>query len=94
MMQSPQAKVSYVKAADGSPLSLSDLPVGNHPRWVVRKKANLVAAVNGGLISLEDACRRYNLSVEEFLSWQRSFDRFGLSGLRATRVQEYRISDR
>ena len=93
-MQSPQTRVSYVKAADGSPLSLSDLPAGNHPRWVVRKKANLVAAVSGGLISLEDACKRYNLSVEEFLSWQRSFNRFGLSGLRATRVQEYRMSQR
>lgn len=86
-----QAKVSYVKAVDGSPLSLSDLPRGNNPRWVVRKKANLVAAVCGGLISLEDACRRYNLSIEEFASWQRAVDRFGLRGLRATRVQDYRI---
>jgi hypothetical protein len=46
--------------------------------------------VRGGLISLEDACTRYTLSVEEFLSWQRAIDRNGLPGLRVTRVQEYR----
>jgi hypothetical protein len=28
--------------------------------------------------------------VEEFLSWQRSIDRHGLAGLRATRIQDYR----
>ena len=89
-MQSSQAKVSYVRAVDGSPLSLSDLPRGNNPRWVVRKKANLVAAVNGGLISLEEACKRYSLSVEEFASWQWTIDRFGVAGLRATRLQDYR----
>jgi hypothetical protein len=49
-----------------------------------------VAAVRGGLISLEDACDRYTLTVDEFLSWQRSIDRHGLPGLRATRIQDYR----
>ncbi|MCW5750599.1 MAG: DUF1153 domain-containing protein, partial [Alphaproteobacteria bacterium] len=49
-----------------------------------------VAAVQGGLLSLEDACRRYNLSVEEFLSWQRAISDHGLAGLRTTRLQEYR----
>jgi hypothetical protein len=41
-------------------------------------------------MSLEEACTRYNLSVEEFLSWQRLIDRHGLRGLRTTRLQEYR----
>ena len=30
------------------------------------------------------------LTVDEFLSWQRSIDKHGLPGLRATRIQEYR----
>jgi hypothetical protein len=85
-----QTKVSYVKASDGSPLSLSDLPPTNNGRWVVRHKANLVAAVNGGLISLEDACKRYSLSIDEFLTWQRTINRFGLEGLRATHLRKYR----
>jgi hypothetical protein len=42
------------------------------------------------LLSLDEACRRYTLTVEEFLAWQHAIDRFGLAGLRATRVQQYR----
>jgi hypothetical protein len=53
-------------------------------------KAEVVAAVRGGLLSLEEACERYTLTVDEFLSWQRSIDRHGLPGLRATRIQDYR----
>jgi hypothetical protein len=50
----------------------------------------VVAAVRGGLLSLEEACSRYMLTVEEFLAWQRSIDRHGLAGLRTTRIQQYR----
>ena len=42
------------------------------------------------MISLEDACNRYKLSVEEFLSWQRLIDEHGMRGLRTTRLQQYR----
>jgi hypothetical protein len=50
----------------------------------------VVAAVRGGLLSLEEACARYTLTVEEFLSWQYSIDQHGLAGLRTTRIQQYR----
>ena len=43
-----------------------------------------------GLLSLEEACSRYTLTVEEFLSWQYSIDQHGLAGLRTTRIQQYR----
>jgi len=42
------------------------------------------------VITLEEACRRYELSEEEFLAWQRAFDTYGLRGLRTTRIQNYR----
>ncbi len=74
----------------GEQLTLKDLPPTDTKRWVVRRKAEVVAAVRGGLLSLEDACRKYTLSVEEFLSWQRAIDEDGLLGLRTTRVQDYR----
>lgn len=75
-------------------MTLDDLPSPNTKRWVIRRKAQVVIAVRSGVISLDDACRRYNLSVEEFLSWQRLIDRHGIGGLRATRIQQYRdISD-
>ena len=47
-------------------------------------------AVRGGLLSLEEACTRYTLTTEEFLSWQFSIDQHGLAGLRTTRIQQYR----
>ena len=61
-------------------------------RWVPRRKAQVVAAVRGGVITLDEACRRYALTMEEFLGWQRAIDKFGLSGLRATHAQEHRAS--
>lgn len=85
-----KARVRYVVGPDGSPLSIADLPPEHTTRWVIRRKAEVVAAVRGGLLSLEEACARYRLTVEEFVSWQRAIDRHGLSGLRATRVQDYR----
>lgn len=76
----------------GQLMTLDDLPPPNTKRWVIRRKAEVVAGVRLGLISLEEACRRYSLSLDEFLSWQRLIDRHGLRGLRATRVQEYRAT--
>ncbi len=71
-------------------LTMADLPPPNTKRWVIRRKAEVVAGVRSGLISLEEACRRYKLSIEEFLSWQRLIESHGMAGLRATRLQEYR----
>ncbi len=88
--QHMRGRVRYVIGPDGSPLTLADLPPTDTKRWVIRRKAEVVAAVRGGLLSIDEACNRYKLTVDEFLSWQRSIDRHGLPGLRATRVQEYR----
>ncbi len=77
-------------ASGRQPTTLEDLPPPDTKRWVIRRKAEVVAAVRNGVITLEDACERYTLSVEEFLSWQRAIDKHGLRGLRATRVQHYR----
>ncbi len=74
----------------GEPLSINDLPPPETRRWVIRRKAEVVTGVRNGLISLEDACNRYKLSAEEFLSWQRLIDRHGMRGLRTTRLQQYR----
>jgi Protein of unknown function (DUF1153) len=79
----------HVIGPDGSRLTLADLPAPDTVRWVIRRKAQVVAAVRGGLLSLEDACRRYALDRDEFLSWQMYIDRFGLAGLRTTRIQFY-----
>jgi hypothetical protein len=78
---------------DGRRLTLADLPLPNTKRWVIRRKAEVVAAVRGGLLSLDDACSRYGLSSDEVLSWQHRVDHFGLAGLRTTRTQFYLRTD-
>jgi hypothetical protein len=74
----------------GERLSYDSLPPPDTNRWVVRRKAEVVAAVNGGLLTIEEACERYQLTLEEFASWQRAVERSGLPGLRVTRSQHYR----
>jgi hypothetical protein len=69
-----------------------DLPPVDTKRWVARRKAVVVDAVRNGAISLEEACRRYELSVEEFLAWRRAIEAHGVAGLRVTRLQIYRDS--
>jgi len=90
MSDAMRPRVKYVIGPDGSPLTVAVLPPPSTRRWVIRRKAEVVAAVRGGLLSLEEACARYALTVDEFLSWQLSIDQFGLAGLRTTRLQQYR----
>ena len=85
-----RSRAKYVRGPDGSPLNVNDLPAPGTTRWVIRRKAEIVAAVRGGLLPLEEACARYLLTVDEFLAWRRSVDRHGLPGLRVTRAQKYR----
>ena len=71
---------------------MESLPHPDTKRWVVRRKAAVVAAVRSGGITIEEVCRAYQLSEEEFLSWERAFEIHGLPGLRVTRIQQYRAS--
>jgi Protein of unknown function (DUF1153) len=81
--------VKHIIGPNGRYLTLADLPLPDTKRWVIRRKAEVVAAVRGGLLSLEEACSRYALDSKEFISWERCIDRFGLAGLRTTRTQFY-----
>jgi hypothetical protein len=85
-----RAKPKFVTGPDGIALSIADLPPPGTTRWVIRRKAEVIAAIRGGLLSLEEACDRYRLTVEEFLLWQSRIEQHGLAGLRATRAQQYR----
>lgn len=71
-------------------LLMQNLPPPNTKRWVVRRKAAVVAAVRSGGLTIHEACRVYQLSKEELLSWDRAFELHGLAGLRTTRIQQYR----
>jgi transposase-like protein len=64
-------------------LALANLPPTNTIRWVPRRKAEVVAAVSGGLISMSEACSRYSISLEEFTQWKRDYELNGLEGLKS-----------
>ena len=76
----------------GNQLTVNNLPNPNTTRWVIRRKAEVVAGVRGGLISLKEALLRYNLSLDEFRSWQRLFENHGMRGLRTTKTNMYRTA--
>lgn len=71
-------------------MTLEDLPPPDTKRWVASRKAAVVAAVRQGLLTAEEACRRYELSLEEFESWRIALDEHGVGALRTTRIQLYR----
>lgn len=72
----------------------ADLADVDTQRWSAQRKAAVVNAVRDGSISLEEACRRYQLSAEEFLDWQRAVETHGVGALRVTRLQIYRDTRR
>lgn len=90
MIENQKIRPSQVIGPLGEPLTLASLPAPTTRRWVIRRKAEVVAAVNGGLLSVEEVCDRYGLTLEEFASWQRAIDRSGMPGLRVTRIQHYK----
>ena len=79
---------------DETLLASDALPAENPGRWVIRRKAQVLAAIASGLLTVEDACKRYCLSIEELTSWQRLFELDGIAGLRVTRTGQYRCLHR
>ena len=90
MIENQKIRPAKVIGPLGEALTMDTLPPANTTRWVVRRKAEVVAAVNGGLLTVDDVCQRYGLTVEEFAGWQRAIDRSGMPGLRVTRIQQYK----
>ena len=80
---------SYVIGPTGELLTLDQLPP-RETRWTIRRKAEVVAAIRGGLLTFDEACSLYSLEIEELTTWQRCVQRSGMAGLRVTRIQEYR----
>jgi hypothetical protein len=68
------------------------LPAPDTKRWSSRRKAAVVVAIRGGIITREEACQRYTLSDEELGGWEVAFDRGGIPGLRITSQYSYRTA--
>ncbi|RJO71080.1 MAG: DUF1153 domain-containing protein [Myxococcales bacterium] len=81
---------NYARPRRAPILTLADLPAPGTTRWVVSRKAAVVAGVKAGLLSLDEALQRYGISLDEFMCWKRLIDDHGVKGLRVTRLKEYR----
>lgn len=74
----------------GEARALASLPPPG-TRWTARRKAAVLAAIENAVMTREEACDRYALSLEELAAWERLAGRVGVKGLRATRMQHYRL---
>jgi hypothetical protein len=63
----------FIVGPDGRQLNLARLPRRDIRNWRPRHKAMVVAAVRHGLISVSEAFRRYNLSIDRYLCWYRCY---------------------
>jgi hypothetical protein len=90
MLENQKFRPATVIGPLGEPLTIENLPSLGNNRWVARRKAEVVAAVEGGLLTLDEVSDRYKLTTEEFASWQRALERSGMRGLQVTRTQYYR----
>ena len=68
-MTSQRASNCLVIGPQGTILTRADLPPTESVRWTPHRKTEIVAAIQGGLLSLEEACERYALTIDEFVSW-------------------------
>jgi transposase-like protein len=68
----------------------NELPPSNPQRWTAARKAAMLEALRRGKLTIEEACQRYAISIEELRAWERHFERHGVYGLRAKRIQLYR----
>ena len=74
-------------------LQIPELPRAGQ-RWTLQRKAAVVEAVRGGWMPIDEACTLYSISIDEFLAWERDLDRYGVHGLRTTRYQIYRDTEK
>lgn len=83
-----------VTLPDGTILTRADLPPSDTHRWIAKRKAVVVRAVDHGLLSREEALSRYGLSEEEFSLWSQAVADHGEAGLRVTKLKAYRLRAR
>lgn len=70
MPRATDTRISYIIGPDGSPMTVFDLPSAKTQRWSLKLKADVIAAIRGGLISREEIIARYRVSEEKLRTWK------------------------
>lgn len=94
MIEYHNSRPARIVGPSNQVLTRDTLPPADTTRWVAHRKAQVVAAVESGLVTIDEVIERYGLSVEEFAGWQRAMDRAGVAGLRIAWLQKDRASHR
>ena len=94
MMEYTNSRPLRVIGPDSVILTRETMPPPDTTRWVASRKAQVVTAVESGLMTIDEVMHRYSLSLEEFYSWQHAMDRAGVKGLRVAWAQEDRTARR
>jgi hypothetical protein len=94
MMEYHNSRPARIVGPHREIITRDTLPPADTSRWVASRKAQVVAAVDSGLMTIDEVMRRYRLSLEEFYSWQRALSRAGVPGLRVSWSQHDRASRR
>lgn len=94
MIEYNNSRPARIIGPDSQVLTRDNLPPRDTTRWVASRKAQVVAAVDAGLLTINDVIARYGLSLEEFCGWRRAMDRAGIAGLRVAWAQQSRAAQR
>ena len=94
MMEYHNSRPARIVGPQHEIITRETLPPANTSRWVASRKAQVVAAVETGLMTIDEVMKRYRLSLEEFYSWQRALTRAGVPGLRVSWSQQDRAARR
>ena len=57
-------------------------------RFTEEQIAHILAQVNSGLESIDEACRKYSVSRQTFYRWKKKFDGMGVMELKKLKVLE------
>ena len=94
MIEYHNSRPARIVGPNNQVLTRDTLPPADTTRWVAHRKAQVVAAVESGLVTIDEVIERYGLSVEEFAGWQPARDRAGVAGLRIAWLKKDRASHR
>src|SRR3954452_21847799 len=91
---SKQAEKNVAVSTENRQGAEMTLPPSDTVRWVASRKIMVLAAIDAGSLSIEEACLRYRLSIEEIASWSRLIGLHGRDGLKSSKLGGYRRGER
>lgn len=77
--------IKFGRLPDGTLITPADLPPADTMRWTASKKHVVVIALQSGMMTADDLCRRYSLSLAELTEWRIRIERGGRQGLKVTK---------